>query len=65
MTDLRTDLAGFAKRVLHRPLWDHQLEAAASDRFIVSILHAGRSASLESLRGGGRVRAYRRLSMAR
>ena len=31
MSDLRADLAAFARKVLGRELWPHQLEAADAD----------------------------------
>jgi hypothetical protein len=40
---MRDDVALFAEGVLRRPLWPHQLEAAASDRFITSIAKARRT----------------------
>lgn len=43
MSDPALDLAAFAERVLRRPLWPHQLEAATSDRFITVIAKARRT----------------------
>jgi hypothetical protein len=43
MPDLRSDLAAFSRKVLGRPLWPHQLEAAASERFITTIAAARRT----------------------
>jgi hypothetical protein len=46
------NLATFAERVLRRPLWPHQLEAAAADRFITTIAAArrtGKTALVEML----------------
>src|SRR5436309_2612820 len=43
MTDIRDDIGLFAQRVLRQPLWPHQLEAVASERFITSIAAARRT----------------------
>src|SRR4051794_4724806 len=43
MTDPRDDVAAFADRVLHRPLWPHQIEAAQTDAFITVIAAARRT----------------------
>lgn len=37
------DLAAFAERVLRRPLWPHQLEAARSGAFITTVAAARRT----------------------
>lgn len=37
------NVAEFAERVLHQPLWPHQLDAAHTDRFIVAIAGGRRS----------------------
>ena len=37
------NLATFTERVLRRPLWPHQAEAAKSDRFIVTVAGGRRS----------------------
>jgi hypothetical protein len=41
--DLRTDLAGFSRRVLGRELREHQLEAARSEAFVTTIAAARRT----------------------
>jgi hypothetical protein len=43
VTDLRDDVQAFSGKVLKRPLWDHQLEAARSGRFITTIAAARRT----------------------
>lgn len=43
MTEPRHDLAAFSERVLHRPLWPHQVEAANSEAFITVIAKARRT----------------------
>lgn len=43
MSDPTTSVAAFAEQVLRRPLWDHQIEAAESGRFVTTIAAARRS----------------------
>lgn len=43
MTAPDESVVAFAERVLHRPLWPHQQEAAASDSFITTIAAARRT----------------------
>jgi hypothetical protein len=43
VSDLRTNLAAFSRKVLGRELWPHQLEAARSTAFIVAIAAARRA----------------------
>ena len=43
MSDLRDDVQACSRRVLKRPLWGHQLEAARSGRFVTVIAAARRT----------------------
>jgi hypothetical protein len=45
--DPRESLEAFAAKVMHRPLWEHQVEAAASTAFITSIAKARRTGGSE------------------
>jgi hypothetical protein len=45
-SDPSSDIAAFSRRVLLRELWEHQLEAAASDRFITAVAAARRTGKM-------------------
>lgn len=47
MSDVREDFAAFCERVLGRPLWPHQLEAARAETFITVIAAARRTGKTE------------------
>src|SRR4051794_8798815 len=52
MSDPTEDIGVFAERVLRRPLWEHQLEAAGADAFITVVAAArrtGKTALAETL----------------
>src|SRR4051794_39754629 len=47
LATLREDVALFTDRVFRRPLWRHQLEAAASTKFITCVAKARRTGGTE------------------